>query len=72
MTLANLEYEFRKTERALRMLIKYKTTGVMTNKFQLDHLTSSLRATGYKLGQLRKELYRRTGTTIPSNKQWPL
>ncbi len=65
MQLKQLEYNYRKTERGLNVLLKYYNLERAETKL-------TLKSYGYKLGQLRKELYRRTGRTYPERPKWPV
>lgn len=69
MKLEQLEYQYRKTQRGLRLLIRYLK---IAHQMQQPHLRVRLQEKALYLASLKKELHRRTGSTQPSLTEWPL
>ncbi len=51
------------------MLIKYSKS---CNYMQEDCIAAEIKRRAIELAALKKELYRRTGSTQPKTKEWPL
>ena len=69
MSIRRIEYEIRKSERGLSILLLTKKG--TTSHTQVEH-SYAIQSYAVRIAALKKELYEKTGRCTPSIPRWPI